>query len=432
MAAVKIATFKVDVTPEVGQPLCAGWYGRAKKVDEALVCTGVVLSGDGRPAVLVAIDFCELSNDSYLAFCTRIAEAVGTDPDRVAVQCMHNHCAPWPDIEAQREVADFDDVMPVTDLAWDEMIMSRVAEAAADAANDPTPATHMQVGQAAVRDVASNRRCLGADGKVAHVRYTKTKDPAIINEPQGLIDPVLRSISFWNDDRKLAAMHYYAVHPTNQDKDFTVTPDFAGLARNRRQADEPDALHMYFTGCAGNITAGKYNDGDYAQRPILRDKIYDAMVEAEQGADRFELRSYDWHVEPVTLPARPDLSIETLRKTIADPKANAFRRNHDAIPLAYLKRLDRPTLITCLTLGDRVKVLNLPGESFIEYQLEAQLQSRGHVVLTASYGDCGPGYICLERSFAEGGYEPTDSFVAPESEHIMRQAIRRCIVGDDA
>jgi len=46
-------------------------------------------------------------------------------------------------------------------------------------------------------------------------------------------------------------------------------------------------------------------------------------------------------------------------------------------------------------------------ESFIEYQLFAQQQLPGAFVATASYGDGPPGYIPLERSFAEGGYEPT-------------------------
>ena len=45
----------------------------------------------------------------------------------------------------------------------------------------------------------------------------------------------------------------------------------------------------------------------------------------------------------------------------------------------------------------------------------------------AGYGDLGPGYITLERSFAEGGYEPTDAFVSGASEAILRGAIDRAL-----
>jgi len=45
--------------------------------------------------------------------------------------------------------------------------------------------------------------------------------------------------------------HYGAGH---------VSSDFVGLARKQRQREEPACTHIYFTGCAGNIAAGKYND----------------------------------------------------------------------------------------------------------------------------------------------------------------------------
>jgi hypothetical protein len=92
--------------------------------------------------------------------------------------------------------------------------------------------------------------------------------------------------------------------------------------------------------------------------------------------------------------------------------------------LTYLRRKGLPIQITCLQLDKAVCVLNLPGEAFIEYQLAAQAERPDAFVAVASYGDLGPGYITLERSFAEGGYEPTDSFVSGKSEPILRAAIR--------
>ena len=50
-------------------------------------------------------------------------------------------------------------------------------------------------------------------------------------------------------------------------------------------------------------------------------------------------------------------------------------------------------------------IAHLPGETFIEYQLHAQQARPDAFVAVAGYGDLGTGYITLERSFAEGGYE---------------------------
>ena len=46
--------------------------------------------------------------------------------------------------------------------------------------------------------------------------------------PEGLIDPVLKTVGFWNEDQPLAVAHYYAVHPTSLDGTGVVNPEFVG------------------------------------------------------------------------------------------------------------------------------------------------------------------------------------------------------------
>src|SRR5690606_15207578 len=127
---------------------------------------------------------------------------------------------------------------------------------------------------------AGTRRVMGPDGKVALVRYSRSKGGAAREAPEGLIDPYLKTLSFWDGETPVAALHYYATHPMSYYGDGRVTPDFCGLARSKRQAEQPEVFQVYFTGCAGNITAGKYNDGTPKMRPILRDRIHAAMVQA--------------------------------------------------------------------------------------------------------------------------------------------------------
>jgi hypothetical protein len=82
-------------------------------------------------------------------------------------------------------------------------------------------------------------------------------------------------------------------------------------------------------------------------------------------------------------------------------------------------------------LNDRVAIVNLPGETFIEYQLHAQEARADAFVAVAGYGDLGTGYITLEGSSEEGGYEPVDAFVSEKSEKIMRAAIDKVVRGRD-
>jgi hypothetical protein len=178
---------------------------------------------------------------------------------------------------------------------------------------------------------------------------------------------------------------------------------------------------VYFTGCSGNVTAGKYNDGARENRPVLRDRIHAAMAAAWKETKRHPVASWDWRTEPVKLPPRAEASFGEAesKKVLEDEKQSKARRNNAAFQLAWLARLERPIDLACLTLGP-ARVLHLPGEPFIEYQLKAQELRKDVFVCVAGYGDGGPGYIPTNRAYLEGGYEPTVSLAAPSEELLVR------------
>ena len=238
----------------------------------------------------------------------------------------------------------------------------------------------------------------------------------------------MKTITFWNEATKIACLHYYAVHPTTVDGTGVVTPEFVGLARNQRTAEDGNVPHIYFTGCAGNITAGKYNDGNPTNRPLFTRRIHDAMRATESASSRRPLTSLKWRVQEVCLPPREDLGEEELSAAIRSPESGAEKaKSKAALMLTYMRRWKTPIPITCLHLNDDVGILHLPGETFIEYQIYAQEFRPQAFIAVAGYGDLGPGYITLARSFAEGGYEPTDSFVSGKAEQIMRDAIEEVL-----
>ena len=426
---LQLATFQSDVTPPLGHPLCAGWYPPAKGIADPLSALGLILVPDDQlPIVLCALDWAELSNGDYDRWREELAQAVGTEAERVAVHCIHAHDTPWPDRDAQ-DILDAHGCPNIIMTGdWAEKVRAQAAQAAGAAMTKLQPCTDIAVGQAKVERVASNRRVMGPDGKVAGVRWTQCRDPQVRDAPEGIIDPMLKTIGFYQGETPLALLHYYAVHPTSEDGTGLVTPEFVGLARNRRR-EESGVPHIYFTGCAGNVTAGKYNDGIADNRELFTGRIHRAMLEAEQGSARQPLERVRWTVEPVRLPPREDLAEENLLAQIASAATGAKVHSKAALMLTYLRRRERPIPITCLHLNDGVAVVHLPGEIFIEYQLHAQESRPDAFVAVAGYGDLGTGYITLARSFAEGGYEPVDAFVSGRSEKIVRAAIEKVLRG---
>lgn len=428
MPAFHLATFAADVTPPIGHPLCGGWIEPARAVDDPLKALGVVLLGQGKPVVLCVFDWVALRNDAHLAMRKALADAAHTTIDHVSVHAVHPHNAPFADVVAQKLL---DEVKgpPSLDLRFFDQAVKDVAAACQGSLAKTKRFTHIGVGSAMVKDVASNRRVLGPDGKVKFTRTSATKNKEARDAPEGLIDPVLRTLSFWDGETPLAALHYYATHPMSYYGDGRVSADFCGLARQKLQDDGPKVLQVYFTGCAGNVTAGKYNDGAKENRPILRDRMYAGMKESLKATKRMPVEGWDWRVESVKLPVRKEAIFGEAesRKALEDATATKAKRGNAAFQLAWLKRQDRPIEIGCLDFGGKVFVLHLPGEPFIEYQLAAQKMRPDEFVIVAGYGDDGCGYIPTTKGYLEGGYEPTVALAGPESEAILLKAMAKLL-----
>ncbi len=422
MPPLHLATFSCDVTPPLGHPLCGGWIEPVRAVDDPLRALGVVLLGMGQPIVLCAVDWCELRNGANRLWRQALARSCHTVPENVAVQCIHQHNAPMADVEAARLSAAVAGAPSCLDLAFFDEVLKRVGDAAQKALAQTTPFTHYGSGQARVEQVASNRRIVGPDGKVKATRTSATKDKAVRDEPEGLIDPWLKTLSFWAGATPLAALHYYATHPMSYYGDGRVSSDFCGLARQKLQDELPGVFQVYFTGCSGNITAGKYNDGGHENRPLLRDRMLAAMKASWKTTQRYALAGWEWRVESVKLPPRSEKSFgkEESRKVLDDPKQTQARRGNAALQLAWLQRIGRPIDLACLDLG-KAQVLHLPGEPFIEYQLKAQEMRKDAFVCVAGYGDGGPGYIPTAKAYFEGGYEPSVALLGPSEELLLQK-----------
>ncbi len=428
MPTYHLAPFSSDATPPDGHPLCGGWIEPVRGVDDPLKALGVVLLGAGKPIVLCAVDWTGLRNEAYRTWRAALAEAAHTTPEHVAIHCVHPHNAPFADTEAEKLIAAAG-ASTSLDLKFFEKTVRDSAAAVKAALPKAVEFTHVGHGSGTVKEVASNRRVLGPDGKVKFTRTSATKDAVAREAPEGLIDPSLRTLSFWNGEKPLAALHFYATHPMSYYGDGRVSADFCGLARQLRQDKDPSVFQIYFTGAAGNVTAGKYNDGAKANRAILRDRMAAGMAEAWKATKKVAVKGWSWRIEPIVLPPRTEASFgeEISTRDLNDPKQTKARRNNAAYQLAWIKRKTTPIEITSLAFGDAIATLHLPGEPFIEFQLAAQKLRKDSSIFVAGYGDGGPGYIPTADAYLQAGYEPTVALASPAAEAILLRAIAKVL-----
>ena len=429
---LQLATFDVDATPPIGSQMA---YDPVTNVwDLGLRARGIILLGAGKPIVLCAIDWIGIGNEGHDAFRLALASAADTEVSRVAVHTLHQHDAPDCDFGAERILKDAG-LDPLSyEGAFARKTLDRLEVSIRAAIPKAVVITELGLGEAKVEGVASNRRIHGPDGKIRAVRYTSCPDAALRAEPEGTIDPVVSLVSFWSSNRPVAVLSYYATHPQSYYRTGLPNPDFPGVARFQRQLAVPSALHVHFNGAGGNIGAGKYNDGSPENRGILAGRLADGMRRAWEATRREPLTTADvsWRFEPVALPVGAHLTEEKLQAQLKGREA-AFFLTGGAAKLSWLRRCQAGHKIdvSCLGLG-RARILQLPGELFVEYQLAAKAERPDRFVAMAAYGDYGPGYIGTAIAYSEGGYEtsPESSHVAPEVEGVLLGAIKKLLRAD--
>ncbi|MSU57125.1 MAG: hypothetical protein EXS35_02910 [Pedosphaera sp.] len=427
--ALRAATFESDITIPIGHACMGGGVADAKKIVDPLFAKGFVLLGAGEPIVVVALDWCQCNNDSYERWRTVLAQAAGTHIERVMLATVHQHDAPICDLTAQRLLDEHGLKRWNCDPAFHEQAVQRTAAALTNSLKSARRVTHIGFGQAKVGQLASNRRVLRPDGKITWERGSGSGN--IFDAPEGEIDPWLKTLSLWDGNRPLLAWSCYAIHPMSDYGKGGVSADFPGLARARRQRDEPEVFQIYFTGCAGDTTAGKYNDAAATNRAVLADKLYRGMVAAWKATKRERLRDVDFRVAQLRLPARDTgaFTLEAMQTTLANTNAARWKRISAALGLSWRQRVTAGVPIDVPGLDfNRGQALFsiLPAECFVGYQLAAQRLRPESFVMVTGFGDGAPGYTPTDACYRDG-YVDDYCWTQPIVEPLIMRALREAL-----
>lgn len=430
----RISTFDMDVTPPPGSHYLA-YDPQVGTWDLGLRAKGIVIRGDDLPVVLCAVDWIGIGNEGMDAFKGTLAEAAGTRPERVSVHALHQHDAPRCDFSAERilikagaDPAQFNPISFAGNFA--RQVLEDLRKVVTMSLEKSFPVDQIGYGEAEVYQVASNRNIYDEKGMVRATRWSASGNASLRAEPEGVIDPTVSLLSFWNKEKPVAVLSFYAVHPQSYYRTGIPNPDFPGIARFFRQLAVPDALHIHFNGAGGNVAAGKYNDGSPENRLILAERMADGMKRAWESTVKqpINLEQNIWEVEKVNLP--PASHLYDLKKKVEQNDSLLIQNHGWARKIAFLERMEAgvKTDIGMLKFND-VRVLFMPGELFVEYQLAAKSFDPDLKTAMAAYGDYGAGYIGTAVQYEKGGYEVSEraSNVDPSVEGVLIEVMERLL-----
>ena len=426
----RIATFSADVTIPLNHRCMGVLPTKSNKIVDPLYAHGLVLLGGERPIVVCAVDWCEIRNGAYDEWRDALAKAAGTTRQHVLVSSLHQHDAPVTDTGAAALLREAGLNGELYDEAFHDDTIRRIAIALKDSLDDAVPVTHIGTGQAKVEKVASNRRVVLADARVSFGRGSRSGSSDFhANAPVGLIDPYLKTLSFWHAEKAVVALHAYATHPMSYYGRGEVTSDFVGLARERRRRDDSSIHQVYVSGCSGDVTAGKYNDGTHETRLVLVDRMYQAMVKAWDKTKRMPLKEIAFRNTTFELKFHPNPNLRTDELTAAlhDAEQTTEKRILAAMGLSSRNRVAAgiPIDLPVVDLGPAQIVL-FPAESFVGYQLMAQEMRPNSFVVSIGYGECWPGYVPTRDAFGDG-FGDNWLWVAPGSQKRIISALQKVL-----
>lgn len=431
--ALEIATFSVDVTPPVGHQLLTGSYKDSTAVNDPLFAKGFILTDPKFGAVVfVSVDWAEIRNEAFDQWREALAKVAGTTREKVMVSSIHQHDTPLADLQAQRllEAAEAD--AQVIDLKFHDEVVKRVSAAAAEGLKSGKPVTHIGVGEGKVIGVASNRRYVKPDGSVSYGRYSGGGDLVGRTADVGVIDPMLKTISFWNGDDAVCALSIYATHPMSYYGTSKISADFPGMARKQRQEETPNTLQIYASGASGNVTVGKFNDRSHEMRVKFAERLQAGMKAAWDATKKHPVGELGFKNETLTLAPRttPGYTTADYQEKIKADSRSA--QASAALGLSWYQRVEsgQPIDVPMVDFGFAQLIL-LPAEIYVEYQLYAQSLRPDSFVMTAGYGECGPGYIPVERAWEEKDQNLKSwCWVDPGAEEPIKKVLRQLLSND--
>jgi hypothetical protein len=236
--------------------------------------------------------------------------------------------------------------------------------------------------------------------------------------------------------KPLAILFGYACHNTTLRPDMMkIDADYAGYAQDRIEADNPGAVAMFVTGCAGDADPHPFGTLEMAR----------AHGEELGSAVKFVLDHPGWSM-PLAGDLRTAFTESTIHfggptdrvayeKRLNDP--NSGRRRHagrmiEAIDKGRPIRSEYPHYsVHAFAVGDRLTMVALSGEVVVDFaiRLQRELGGEGRALWVAAYADDVVGYIPSVRVLKEGGYEAGEAFYgstwpAPLAEDIESIVVR--------
>lgn len=439
---LELGVAETTINPRLGMQIDGniGAYRPAEVILNDLTARVVVFQQGQTRFLLVVMDLLAVCQEWTEAIRAFAATELGFDRDAVAVHVTQNHSSPSLGqimLTDRFEAAKQHPWIRGSDPAYGELVLQRLQPAMRQAAASVQPVRLLCATTCDSR-VAFNRRIVMRDGS-AEMGLGPKPQNALYRE--GPSDPEVGVALFTTPAlATIAALLHHTCHPVHWTPQTAIHSDWPGAwAAEVRRRLLPGATPLVLNGCCGNVI---HRDAFNPHREDTPQSMADILTEDLERALREPLFHNDhpilaWKTVRFGIPfrefpAQVFQDAHALLKEHPEPlwtndrKTRFEWRWHFAASLVDLEQYLRTHEqfeyeIQALRIGD-LAILVLPGEPFVEAQLEIKRRSPAARTFIAHMSNRYVGYIPTRDAIRRGGYETTPSSaskLAPEAHEMI-------------
>jgi hypothetical protein len=422
----------IDITPLPGYRMCGSFSERLNTgTRDPLLAKAVVFKQGDVSAALVFCDLAHVAPQVSSAVREAAEQLAEIPASNISITATHSHTGPlyWNALRKQfhdRAVARHGrDIHELVDYPTE--LTGRLVRVILAARRNLQPVA-LKAGSAHEDRLSFNRRYHMKDGSV---RFNPGHQNPDIVRPAGPIDPEVGLITLTpaGAAQPSAAIVAFAMHLDTLGGTL-YSADYPFHLQTELQKVFGDSFVSLF----GAGTCGDINHLDVAKKPS----------EGRRATERIGTMLADTvakEIPKLTAIGAPSLAVSSAPvnasmrsysgEQIARAKAVLAQVDDDGIP--FLERVDAysimdihlrggetiPMEVHAFRLSDKLAIVTLPGEVFVELGLAIKKASPFETTLVIELADDGPGYIPTRKAFAEGSYETVNSRVVPGSGEQM-------------
>jgi neutral ceramidase len=458
-APLRAGVATADITPAGPYPMSGYYFERLSTgTKDPLHAKALVLRQGDTAAAIICCDLIVIASDLTDVVREAVERETGIPGANVCLAATHTHTGP----DYTKELFQFVTGRKSTGAAAERVpyvprLIDGLVAAVKQADRAATEVTVTAGNVLQETPVSFNRRFLMKDGSVR--TWAKIDTPGAIR-PAGPIDEEIGVVRFDDAGGKPRgllssfALHLDTVGGTEYSADF---PFF--IEREIRDALGGSVVSLFGNGCCGNInhvdpTKSEANKTDFIGSSIGRSIVAGLPALVPVEAPRLQVRTAK--VDVPILDATPE-QVAAAKKLLGEIKAgakpdflahvDAYRRliidnlRHDIDQEEALEWLGwglskklagsgntMPLGVQVITLGRDVAVVAFPGESFVEHGLAIKNASPFRTTLVVELANHGETiYVPTRAAAVGGGYETTNTTVAPGAGELMVEACVRLL-----